>query len=465
MSRSLIRMGLLATLIATFSCPSYAKIHYDLKNSSQVATLNKQAFSNKLLDMMHKVSTAKKKELTRGDVLTALIENQLLGDYAVKRFGVNKLVENNKVVFPPEIVAEQELRSVIQVAFDKELAEARKKLGGTLDKNISQEQAIKPNEWDSFLPPKDLLQLEIKLTETGKAAAQKRTLLQYSFNDKYKGSVTLWDVYQRQNVQGRNEIHSRNAEFTQQQAREIVVHRFMDYWVETQSTLTPQDIKDIKQALTYKSYHDGYVTLIGIAADIHDDVQYLKDLAKKVTPAEIKAYYHHHKADFKRIERVKAQHIAVADEKTANMISEQLKKGAKFADLAKQYSTAMDKNTGGDLGWVVHNRNNPNWLSTLAFVQTVNVPSRPVRTPNGQWEILLITAKEEGYHPVDSETVRYLASQVIARQKMIKEYQNTRKQLIQQADIHISPILKKEMLNLEKDVMIAKPSDEDHHHH
>jgi hypothetical protein len=36
---------------------------------------------------MHKVSIANKAELTRGDVLTALIENQLLGQYALKRFG------------------------------------------------------------------------------------------------------------------------------------------------------------------------------------------------------------------------------------------------------------------------------------------------------------------------------------------------------------------------------------------
>ncbi|HNA22649.1 MAG TPA: peptidylprolyl isomerase, partial [Agitococcus sp.] len=315
------------------------------------------------------------------------------------------------------------------------------------------------------LPSKDKLLLEIKLTDAGKAAAQKRILLQYNFSDQHKGSISLWDVYQRQNVQGRNEIHNRNTDFTQQQAREIVVHRFIDYWIATQSNLTEQDVKDIKKALTYKSYHDGFVTFIGIAADIHDDVQYLKDLAKKVTPAEVKSYYQHHKQDFKRIEKVKAQHITVADEKTANMIIEQLKKGAKFADLAKQFSMAMDKNTGGDLGWVVHNRNNPTWLSTLAFVQTVNVPSRPVRTPNGQWEILLITAKEEGYQPADSESVRYLASQVIARQKMVKEYQTIRKNLIQQADIHISPILKQEMINLEKDVMIAKPSEEDHHHH
>mgnify|MGYP003544469873 FL=1 len=61
--------------------------------------------------------------------------------------------------------------------------------------------------------------------------------------------------------------------------------------------------------------------------------------------------------------------------------------------------------------------------------------------------------------------MRYLASQVIARQKMIKEYQTIRKTLINQTDIHISPILKAQMLSLEKEVIVAKPSEEDHHHH
>ena len=465
MKRSLWHMSLLATLLGLTSNACQAKVSYDLKNAQQAATIAKYNISNSLLDVMHRVSTANKAELTRGDVLTALIENQLLGQYALKRFGEAKLVENNKVSFLPSVVAEQEFRAVIQVAFDKELADARKKLGGSLDKMISQEQTIKANEWDSFLPTKKVLQLNIQLDGAGQKAAQKRVLLQYQFDNKHKGTVTLWDVYQRQHVQGRNEIHSRNSDFTQGQAREIVVHRFIDYWVETQSNLSKQTVAEIKQAILNKRYHDGFVTMIGIAADIHDDVQYLKDLAKKVTSAEIKAYYKQHKEEFKRIERVKAQHIALADEKTANMVAEQLKKGANFGQLAKQYSNAMDKATGGDLGWIVHEPKNPTWLNSLAFIQPINTPSRPVRTPIGQWEILLVTKKEEGYQAVDSESVRYLASQVIARQKMIKEYQTIRKTLINQTDIHISPILKAQMLSLEKEVIVAKPSEEDHHNH
>ncbi|MCP5175796.1 MAG: hypothetical protein H6996_11905 [Moraxellaceae bacterium] len=60
MKRSLWRMSLLATLLGFIHTPSYAKINYDLKNPTQAATVAKQTISNTLLDIMHKVSTAKK---------------------------------------------------------------------------------------------------------------------------------------------------------------------------------------------------------------------------------------------------------------------------------------------------------------------------------------------------------------------------------------------------------------------
>jgi hypothetical protein len=101
----------------------------------------------------------------------------------------------------------------------------------------------------------------------------------------------------------------------------------------------------------------------------------------------------------------------------------------------------------------------------LAFVQPVTIPSRPVRTPNGQWEILLVSEKDEGYQPVDSDSVRYVASQTIARQKAAAEYRKIRMTLIKQADIHIQKSFQGQSSTLEGDVIIAAPSDEDHHHH
>jgi hypothetical protein len=414
---------------------------------------------------MYKVSSAKKPELSRATVLNSLIENQLMGQYGLKRFGKGNIVEDNKVSFRPDVLEEQEFRAIMQIAFAKPLNDALKLFGGKLDKTLSDENPIKASEWDTYLPSNKIMQLEFALSPTGKIAAAKRVLVNYRFDDKTSGSITLSDVYNSQNVQGRDKIHSREGDYVSAQARELVVNRYMEYWVKTSSGLTTADIASIKQAITNKTYHDGFASYIGIAADIHDDVPYVKSLAAKVTQAEIKAYYNKHKNEFKRIEKVKAQHITVADEKTATTITELLKKGSKFDDLARQYSIASDKDKGGDLGWIIHDSKNPTWLTTLAFVQPVNTPSRPVRTPNGQWEILLVAEKDEGYQAVDSDSVRYVAAQTIARQKAAAEYRQIRKSLIKQADIHIQKSFQGQSSTLEGDVIIAAPSEEDHHHH
>ncbi len=463
MSKGLWRMSLLATLIGMSS--AHAKISYDITNNTQAATVAGISISPAVLDVMYKVSSAKKPELSRATVLNSLIENQLMGQYGLKRFGKENIVEDNKVSFKPAILEEQEFRAIMQVAFAKPLSEALKKFGGKLDSVLSDESPIKATEWDTYLPSNKIMQLEFALSPTGRVAAAKRVMVKYRFDDKTSGAITLAEVYDSQNVQGRDKIHSREGDYVSAQARELVVNRYIEYWVKTASGLTAADIASIKQAITNKTYHDGFASYIGIAADIHDDVPYVKSLAAKVTFPEIKDYYNKHKNEFKRIEKVNAKHITVTDEKTANIVADALKKGGKFEDLARQYSIANDKDKGGDLGWIIHDLKNPTWLTTLAFVQPPNIPSRPVRTPNDQWEILLVSEKDEGYQAVDSDSVRYVAGQTIARQKAANEYRQIRMDLIKKADIHIQKSFQGQSNTLEGDVVIAAPSEEDHHHH
>jgi foldase protein PrsA len=73
----------------------------------------------------------------------------------------------------------------------------------------------------------------------------------------------------------------------------------------------------------------------------------------KITDAEIKSYLDKQHAVLDTQAQVRARHILVADQKTANDIEAKLKAGAKFEDMAKQYSTDPSQAVGA-IGPPVH---------------------------------------------------------------------------------------------------------------
>ncbi|MBV8153138.1 MAG: peptidylprolyl isomerase [Candidatus Eremiobacteraeota bacterium] len=122
-----------------------------------------------------------------------------------------------------------------------------------------------------------------------------------------------------------------------------------------------------------------------------------KALAKQVTitPAQVKQYFDKNHAAFDKPEQVQARHILVADLATANKIEAQLKSGANFADLAKQYSTDPgSKDKGGDLGWFRRGQMVPAF-DKVAFTLPVGSISQPVKSPFG-YHIIQVEGKQPG---------------------------------------------------------------------
>jgi peptidyl-prolyl cis-trans isomerase C len=79
-----------------------------------------------------------------------------------------------------------------------------------------------------------------------------------------------------------------------------------------------------------------------------DAEQYLKD--KKPTDAERQAEYDAQVAAMPKTQ-YHARHILLKTQEEAQKIIDELKKGAKFEDLAKKDSIDSSKEQGGDLGW------------------------------------------------------------------------------------------------------------------
>lgn len=120
-------------------------------------------------------------------------------------------------------------------------------------------------------------------------------------------------------------------------------------------------------------------------------------LAPAVTDDELKAEYDAEAAKVQQTERVRARHILVATEKEANDIEAKLKAGAKFEDLAKQYSLDGSKDYGGDLGYFTA----PEMVaefSKAAFALKVNEISAPIKSEYG-WHVIRLDDRKMGTVP------------------------------------------------------------------
>ena len=108
-------------------------------------------------------------------------------------------------------------------------------------------------------------------------------------------------------------------------------------------------------------------------------------IKKSITEEDIKANYK---------PEIKASHILVNDEKTANDIKKQLDEGASFEELAKQHSQDPgSKENGGDLGYFGPGKMAPEFEES-AYKLNVGEISKPTKSSNG-YHIIKLTDKKE----------------------------------------------------------------------
>jgi len=102
-----------------------------------------------------------------------------------------------------------------------------------------------------------------------------------------------------------------------------------------------------------------------------------------ISDSDISKFFQKNHAAFDKPAQVHARHILVANLQQANMIEQKLKSGAKFEDLAKQYSQDPgSRDKGGDLGFFRPGQMMPSF-EKAAFAQPLNKIGPPVKSPFG----------------------------------------------------------------------------------
>jgi peptidyl-prolyl cis-trans isomerase C len=147
--------------------------------------------------------------------------------------------------------------------------------------------------------------------------------------------------------------------------------------------------------------------------------------ANPVTDAEIKAEYDKFAAANSGKE-YHARHILVENEAQAKAIIAQLKKGAKFEDLAKKESKDPGSGAnGGDLDWANANSYVPEFSAALVKLKKGETTATPVKTQFG-WHVIRLDDVRDAQLP-KLEDVKPQIAQELQKQKLAKFQEDLRK--------------------------------------
>jgi hypothetical protein len=420
-----------------------------LADPDTILAVDGRNYPASVADIMFAAAQSAKKDITWPDFLDGVAENQLMARHAVAEMGRQKLMSPDKVGFPPDIILQDQYLTLVKRHFYKDIdATVRTLPDGSLDKLITRKL---PRD-DAAV--KELMTLrdrgEVRLTPSQLELARKTLLASVTLPDGKTRDISWYDMYARENVQGRTKL-MQEGDFTYLEGRlqTRVESLFIAWWMENRSGLSLQEQTTLRTMLEEKYLRETYMLQLGVVSSMHEDLTpALEKMQKTVTRQEVRDWYSTHKEEFRQVEKVRARHIRCATEADCKTALSAIEKGMEFSAAAKKYSIAESRNAtpAGSLGWLERNAKNLSWLQQLAMIQHKGEVSMPVRTPedaNGKadWEIILVDERIEGYSNPDGETVRYAAVQEIAKRKLIDQYIKVRDSLKTKADIRRNPAL------------------------
>ncbi|MDP1418307.1 peptidylprolyl isomerase [Peribacillus simplex] len=149
----------------------------------------------------------------------------------------------------------------------------------------------------------------------------------------------------------------------------------------------------------------------------------------KVKEADVKKAYEDYKP------QIKARHILVEDQKTANEVKAKLDKGEDFAKLAKEYST--DTGTaekGGELGWFGQGEMVPAF-EEQAYKMKKDEISKPIKSDYGYHIIQLLDTKEKESYKDMKKDLEYDLKVAQIDQTKVQDILNSE---VKKADVKIN---------------------------
>lgn len=412
-------------LLMCCAAPSQALIRYDLENTEQIAQTQNLVLEKRVLEMLWFNQKNTENALDKKQILQQVLDDALLAIYAHQHFSDPELQENSQVGFADSVLREQEITALLRSFFKTEISVALR----DLNQNKQGLYRINKDLNADVLLKKFSLQAGLMIDASPAQAEYAKHTNVATLPDGRQ--ISLWDIYQRQNIQGKLSLLKGNMDFLQQQIEKRAMELFI--LQQGKNLLSATEWQSLLQVLNNRQDKNGLLRQLGFMQDMHDDNPVLRDKAQHVSDADIAAYYAQHKDNFQIVNKVKVRHIQLADQASADAVFKEIQKGLEFDDAVENYSIAADKKDGGKLGWLLREDKDRHWLHALSFLQQKNVASHPVRSPasSGQevYEILMVDEREMGYLPVSDAGVRYEISRAVALINMRADFITLQKKL------------------------------------
>jgi hypothetical protein len=405
-----------------------------LVESRVALRVNDWALSTAALDALLRVVRTQNAGVTRSQVAADVAEDRVLGGYARREYDDATLFAGERVRFSPEASVEASLVTTLQAAFREPLAKAM----GSGEGYIVKRHSLTRERLVALLDSRGKLRLDDRLPLVRESKLRDVPLIDGRVGaQSYR--VTLHDVWERLDVQGRNALYRFDVDFAMQQARQLARDRFVLGWVRQESGLGAVGLEQLRQLVADRNRRNALERLLGSGADPHYSSPEVERLQRGIEPAAIRSYYNAHKAEFARTEKVLARTMRFTEETLARAASAELAKGARFEDVARRRGAG-----DGAARWIDSQAARSSWVAQLAFAQAPGPASPPVREPEAGaaapgWIIVKVERRVTGLHPPDSETVRFAASEAIARQRAASSFASLRARLLADARINVNP--------------------------
>jgi hypothetical protein len=429
---------------AALSATASAAVRFGVDDPALAARIDAAPLHASTLDTLWRQARLADPKAARAATLETLVAERLLAARARAQWGEAALLTGQGVGYAHDVALDDQLAALLRNLYRKDLEQALAQLpGGSLDGLIVAEPVVPAAALDAIFGKPGALRLDYSLTGAQAEQAKAVPVLAYRLPGGGTGTLSLHDVYRRQNVQGRIALHTRQSGALPQQVRQALgVLAVLDW---AQNRFGEAALADLRRALSDQAVVVALQRLHGIGADTDSGSALLDRLAAQADRDAIRAYYDQHRDEFRRIDKVKARHLRTHDEAAAQQAYAALKGGADFAVVARKVSIAGNAAQGGDLGWI-DAAGKTGWLQQLAFAHAPGEVSRPVRAPVGPhdkatWEIVLVEQRVEGHQPPEAESVRYVASRAIARRTAIAQLAALRERMVREADIELNRTL------------------------